>query len=200
MDMDRDALSLDGFSLAFGVLNANGRASMLARLGAWGGPSPAPLPPVFNFSQFDGTKWITLKDDTWFKKPSWQRYLDLDGDGVCERLDLNGDVLAYEVGKGWRTLPFRVPADFCFFDGVRDLVFSNEKEYGVYLFVDMQTGWKKVRAGKAEDADAIPMIAKNGKNNGCFVHSGHLWWANEDTALMKNHVDRRSFKELLQSK
>ena len=44
------------------------------------------------------------------------------------------------------------------------------------------------------------MIARNGTNNGCFVHSGHLWWANEDTVLLKNHVDRRSFKELLAGK
>jgi hypothetical protein len=44
------------------------------------------------------------------------------------------------------------------------------------------------------------MIARNGKNNGCFAHSGHRWWANEDTVLLKNHVDKRSYKELLEMK
>ena len=33
--------------------------------------------------------------------------------------------------------------------------------------------------------------------NGFWVHSGQLWWANEDTVLRKDHVDRRSIKELL---
>jgi hypothetical protein len=83
-------------------------------------------------------------------------------------------------------------------DGKLDLVFSNEEEYGIYLFTDMAKGWsKKIMAGKRQDKDALPMISKNGTNNGFWVHSGYLWWSNEDTALMKDHVDRRSIKELL---
>ncbi len=83
-------------------------------------------------------------------------------------------------------------------DGKADVVFSNEKAYGVYLFKDMKTGWsRKVMAGKRSDKDALPMIARNGTNNGFWVHSGHLWWSNEDTPLLKDHVDRRSIKELL---
>jgi len=78
------------------------------------------------------------------------------------------------------------------------LIFSNEKEYGIYLFNDMKTGWsRKVMAGKRSDANALPMISRNGTNNGFRVHSGSLWWANEDTVLLKDHVDRRSIKELL---
>jgi hypothetical protein len=84
-------------------------------------------------------------------------------------------------------------------DGKRDVIFSNEKEYGIYLFKDMKLGWsRKVIAGKAGDKNAIPPIAKNGTNNGFWVHSGHLWWSNEDTVLLKDHVDRRSIKELLE--
>src|SRR5262249_28255312 len=83
-------------------------------------------------------------------------------------------------------------------DGNDDVVFSNEKEYGVYLFTDMEHGWsKKVMAGKAGDEGALPPIAVNGKNNGFFVHSRSLWWQNEHTNLLKDHVDRRSFNELL---
>lgn len=83
-------------------------------------------------------------------------------------------------------------------DGKLDVVFSNEKEYGVYLFTDMEHGWsRKVMAGKHGDKDALPMITRNGTNNGCWAHSGHLWWSNEDTMLMKDHVDRRSFKQLV---
>ena len=54
--------------------------------------------------------------------------------------------------------------------------------------------------GKAGGPNAIPMIARNGTNNGCWAHSGQLWWANEDTHLLKNHVDRRSYKSLLEVK
>jgi putative membrane-bound dehydrogenase-like protein len=83
-------------------------------------------------------------------------------------------------------------------DGNPDVVFSNEKEYGIYLFTDLEHGWsKKVIAGKAGDEGALPPIAVNGKNNGFFVHSRSLWWQNETTNLLKDHVDRRSFNELL---
>src|SRR5262249_16935649 len=83
-------------------------------------------------------------------------------------------------------------------DGNPDIVFSNEKEYGIYLFTDMEHGWsKKVIAGKAGDEGALPPIAVNGKNNGFFVHSRSFWWQNENTALLRDHVDRRSFNDLL---
>lgn len=83
-------------------------------------------------------------------------------------------------------------------DGSDDIVFSNDKEYGIYLFKDMKEGWsRKVMAGKRDDKNALPMIATNGTNNGFFVHSRHLWWQNEHTASLPNHVDRRSFNELL---
>lgn len=86
-------------------------------------------------------------------------------------------------------------------DGKLDVIFSNEKEYGIYLFKDMQTGWsRKVMAGKAGDPGALPMIARNGTNNGFWAHSGSLWWSNEDTVLLKDHVDRRSIKKLLAGK
>ncbi len=83
-------------------------------------------------------------------------------------------------------------------DGNPDVVFSNEKEYGVYLFTDMEHGWsKKVIAGKAGDEGALPPIAVNGKNNGFFVHSRALYWQNENTNLLKDLVYRRSFNDLL---
>ena len=83
-------------------------------------------------------------------------------------------------------------------DGKLDLIFSNENEYGIYLFKDMKTGWsQKVMAGKQGDGKSLPMISRNGTNNGFFVHSRTLWWSNEDTALLKDNVDRRSFDDLL---
>ena len=82
-----------------------------------------------------------------------------------------------------------------------------EKEYGIYRFKDMKEGWsRKVLAGKRGAksepealATELPMISRHGTNNGFWVHSGHLWWSNEDTVLLKDHVDRRSIKELLKN-
>src|SRR5262249_47498942 len=83
-------------------------------------------------------------------------------------------------------------------DGNDDIIFSNEKEYGIYLFADMKTGWsRKVMAGKQGEPGALPPIAVNGKNNGFWVHSRHLWWQNENTSHLPNLVDRRSFNDLL---
>jgi putative membrane-bound dehydrogenase-like protein len=85
-------------------------------------------------------------------------------------------------------------------DGFDDVVFSNEKEYGIYLFTDMKHGWsRKVMAGKQGEPGALPPIAINGKNNGFFVHGRSLYWQNENTNLNKDHIDKRSFNELLQN-
>lgn len=83
-------------------------------------------------------------------------------------------------------------------DGQLDIVFSNEKEFGVYLFTDMQKGWsRKVIAGKQGEPGAIPPIAVNGTDNGFFVHGRTLYWQNEHTSHLKDLVDKRSFDELL---
>src|SRR5262249_8998616 len=58
---------------------------------------------------------------------------------------------------------------------------------------------RKVLSGKPGDKGAIPMIARNGTNNGAWFHSRHLWVQNEDTALLPNLVDRRSFNQLLEN-
>ncbi len=187
-----------------GVFQKAGHASMAAR-------SRTRYGYFHGMSHFDGNQWMSgggVKKAFGGQEPLIFRLLDLDGDGICEMIDTDAKLFGFQEGKDWQPLPFNLPtkdlASLRFLDlngdGKLDLVFSNEKEYGVYLFVDMQTGWKKVRGGKAGDANAIPMIAKNGKNNGCWAHSGHLWWANEDTVLLKNNVDRRSFKELRDQK
>jgi putative membrane-bound dehydrogenase-like protein len=85
-------------------------------------------------------------------------------------------------------------------DGHMDRVFSNDEEYGVLLFDPESKGWtRKVMSGKAGEPGALPKIVKNGTNNGFFVHSRSLWWQNEDTAGLPDHVDRRSFNDLLKN-
>ena len=83
-------------------------------------------------------------------------------------------------------------------DGHEDVVFSNDELYGVYLYDPASKGWtRKVMAGKAGDAGALPKIVRNGKNNGFFVHSRGLWWQNEETARLPNLVEHRSFDNLM---
>jgi putative membrane-bound dehydrogenase-like protein len=147
------------------------------------------------------------------------RLRDLDGDGCCELIASNPDQQAIfqwsAQEKRWRPLPFTLPPGAVPVDrqgrdnGVRfvdlnddgrdDVIFSNEKDYGIFLFTSMKEGWsRRVRAGKQSDQSDLPMIAHQGTNFGLWAHSRHLWWSNETTPLLKDHVARRSFNELLQ--
>jgi putative membrane-bound dehydrogenase-like protein len=85
-------------------------------------------------------------------------------------------------------------------DGKLDVIFSDENEYGIYLFESMEKGWsRKVIAGKRGEGDKneIPPIAIKGTNNGAWIANRHIWWVNENTDLLKDFVDRRAFSELV---
>jgi putative membrane-bound dehydrogenase-like protein len=97
-------------------------------------------------------------------------------------------------------------------DGREDVVFSNEDRYSVHLFASMTEGWsKRVMSGKRDPLTLpsppkggegrvrgdLPAITRSGTNNGAWFHSRHLWVANEHTDLLKDHVERRSFNEML---
>lgn len=90
-------------------------------------------------------------------------------------------------------------------DGRLDVVFSDDRSFGVYLFASMEEGWsRQVLAGRRKDEPAaLPAIVATdpvngaGANAGAWVHSRHLWWQNEHTAALPNLVDRRSFHDLL---
>jgi putative membrane-bound dehydrogenase-like protein len=152
------------------------------------------------------------------------RMLDLDGDGQSELLlecaNKHAVLKWDERQQLWAELPFTTPAARLlprwrniygapagrFLDltgeGKLDLIFSNEKEYGVYLFKGMKEGWsQKITAGKAGEAGALQMIAKDvgdgPENMGFFVHSGSLLWSNENTTLLKDLVARVPIQELL---
>jgi len=136
------------------------------------------------------------------------RLVDADGDGYLEVA--KGDPRAVSDGLAGLKLPPGAPAltedgrdsGLRFVDidedGQLDVVFSNDQAYGIYLFDPAEKGWtRKVMAGKAGDPGALPKIARDGTNNGFFVHSRHLWWQNEDTAKLPDLVDRRSFNDLM---
>jgi putative membrane-bound dehydrogenase-like protein len=173
---------------------------------------------------------LTAIDKDWLKKQGIDEPFsrdctvllrDIAGSGLCELLYCQGKTKAVlrwsEDDKSWKPLPFSLPASELADnlvhaasarlvdidgDGKLDIVFANEKEYGVYLFKDMKEGWsRKVVAGKAGDPGAIPVIGndKNGwiENMGFFVHSDSLCWANEGTTLLKGLITRIPFQDLL---
>lgn len=174
----------------YGVFRKGGVASYVTKEGAW-----------------------TYQDGAWKRDPElgtleseWTRFRDLDGDGVCEMLARDG---VFKLDRGWKLLPFTLPVSLASRgyrfvdlngDGRADIVHSDERDWAVYVWKDLDSGWVRAAGGSRTDADAIPMISRNGLDNGAWFHSGHLWVQNEDTAKMKDLVDRRSFAELLQKK
>lgn len=83
-------------------------------------------------------------------------------------------------------------------DGHLDLVLSNEQRYGLWLFEPAKKAWKEiVNTLRKPEEQRIPPIALNGTNNGFFVRQRTLWWQNERTTLLRDHMDRRTFDQLL---
>lgn len=78
-------------------------------------------------------------------------------------------------------------------DGNDDIIFSNGKISGIQLF-DAETG---LYSRTVEDVNDIPLIVRNGTNNGVWFARQHMWVQNENTNRMPDGVDRRSFAQLL---
>lgn len=205
--------------------------------------------------QLDAAVRIAAKDETedaFHFDGSRSRLIDIDRDGVCELVVGNTAFRAiYRFDtqtKTWRRLPFDLPDETVFSDdyefnrswpdaglrfvdidedGFNDVIVSNPKRYGIWLFDTMQAGWsrkvmerkfgsqdqwkvreaqngknaddgKRERIPRPSDRPDLPLIIRaNGSDNGFFVHSRHLFWQNEDTDKLPDLVDRRSFNELL---
>lgn len=150
---------------------------------------------------------------------------DLDASGSCELIVSNPEqnlILQWsESETTWKTNSFSFPPAISLVDskgkdnGVRfvdvnedgfdDLIYSNEKEFGLWLYIQTpkpHLGWKQgwnfqARSGRRGDPNEIPMINRVASNNGAWFKNGIMWVQNEDTATMPDKVDRRSFKELL---
>jgi putative membrane-bound dehydrogenase-like protein len=206
----------------FGVFYSDGRASFIIRneklAGAWtfNGKEWVKDSNLLNGFELEGEPIFTSKNG----RDRGVRCRDIDKDGQCEILVSNDEqqaIFRWSTEKeSWIKLPFTLPpgakvvdrdgrdAGLCFVDvdqdGFDDVIFSNEDGYGLYLFESMQRGWSKeaVKGSGNGKSNPIPMITRRGTNNGAWFHSRHLWVQNENTALLKDHVDRRSFNALLE--
>jgi hypothetical protein len=58
--------------------------------------------------------------------------------------------------------------------------------------------WRRPGEETVQPVRRLPSIVReDGSDNGFFVHSGALYWQNEDTAHLPDLVERRSFADLL---
>ncbi|MDP6446522.1 MAG: FG-GAP-like repeat-containing protein, partial [Pirellulaceae bacterium] len=147
------------------------------------------------------------------------RLRDLDNDGRCELLVSNDqqNIVFHWSGQRWRRATYRLPpgmevvddrgrdAGLRFVDinedGFADAIFSNEQRYALHLWNGRKpaSGWSiEALRGDRTDDGAIPMIARQGRNNGAWFHSRSMWIQNEDTSRLPDLVDRRSFAQLLE--
>jgi putative membrane-bound dehydrogenase-like protein len=156
------------------------------------------------------------------------RLRDVDHDGVCEWIVSNekqNAVFAWsETDNTWKKLPFALPRGTSIVDaegrdnglrfvdvngdGYDDVLFSNEQEFSLHLFVPKanprlmwQVGWNdEVFTGqRGESKLDIPRIVRGGtnRNNGVWFARQTMWIQNEDTAHLPDKVDRRTFRQLL---
>jgi hypothetical protein len=168
-------------------------------------------------AEADGEPLLTARDGI----DLGVRFRDLDGDGLSD-LIVNNDTqnavfLWQPASSRWQRAPFSLPEKNCLVDahgtdlGLRfidldadgddDLILSNERHYWVRTFDGPAKGWSTLaRSGKATDANAIPMITKQGELMGVWFHSGKMAQVNEFTAQGRNdnlrHLD---FQALLQA-
>jgi hypothetical protein len=149
------------------------------------------------------------------------RLRDVDGDGLCEFVVSNpherGVLTWDDREKTWRPTDAGFPeyapivdeygndAGLRFVDldgdGHDDIVFSNEQRFAVYRYDATTSGWgKPVRSGSRGDAGAVPMIVRDGTNNGAWFADGRMWVQNEDTDRLPDGVERMTFEEIIGTK
>jgi hypothetical protein len=145
------------------------------------------------------------------------RLRDVNGDGRCEVVVSHPQergVLSWDDReKTWRPTDAGFPEDVLIVDesgndaGLRfvdldrdghdDIVFSNEQRFAVYRYYEKPNGWTLVRSGARSDAAAVPMIVRDGTNNGAWFADGRTWVQNEDTDRLPDGVGRMAFEEIL---
>ena len=144
-------------------------------------------------------------------------FRDLDDDGISEWLmqDAMG-THCYCLKDGWQKLPYSLPDGWKLFpadgssdtgmrfvdlnqDGMDDVIGSDERRFGAYIFDSLESGWAKtISVGPQRAGSGLPMIARLGSNNGAWFHGRTLWVQNEFTAKLPDLVDRLHFDQLLE--
>lgn len=148
------------------------------------------------------------------------RLRDLDGDGRCELLVSEGaaSLILRQTGSGWIPAPHGMPVGVVLAtaehkdagvrwvdldrDGQDELLFSTAQRYLVAKFSGWDQPWQILIDGDRTGGpnplpELAPFVRPDGTNNGVWAHSGHLWWQNEDTAVLPDKVHRVAFATIL---
>ena len=178
-------------------------------------------PELLNGLQLEDEKIFTAREG----RDRGARFRDLNGDGATELIVSNPEQNAIftwsESEKSWSRFSFGLPEGTAIVtadgldnglrfvdlnkDGYDDVVFSNEKRFGVWLYVPkaflgFKDGWSRhLFSGKRGDNPEIPMISRGGefRNNGAWFARDHMWVQNEDTSKLPDLVARVPFSDLL---
>jgi putative membrane-bound dehydrogenase-like protein len=173
--------------------------------------------------EFEGTAILTLEQAGGELRDRGVRFRDVNGDGACELLVGNEKQNALlewsEKEKQWQRLSYSLPEQATIVnekgqdnglrfvdvneDGFDDVLYSNEKTFSLHLYIPkvhlgFKIGWSRmVLSGQRGDFGELPMMTRNGSNNGAWTRNRTLWVQNEDTANLPDKVDRRTFDDLL---
>lgn len=153
------------------------------------------------------------------------RLRDLNNDGQCELLESRPGInrIWQWQEKAWKVANYQLPAEvmlvdelgrdaglrFVDFDsdGTDDVLFSNSHRYSLHLG-RLDNEWKflgwpiAAQSADRRNGNAIPPIVRDAPaggaiNNGAWFAQRTMWVQNEDTAILPDKVDRRSFDDLL---
>ncbi len=171
-------------------------------------------------ARWDGAAWQKADAPVNIDIRQGARFRDLNGDGVSDivvnHAEANEVRLWSTARKNWLRAAFALPEKGMLTDskgrdrglrfvdldadGDEDLVWSNENEYGVWLFEGPEFGWsRRLLGGKSalDGTGPIPPITVDGRNNGVWFRAGGLLQVNEFTAKRKDHVVVRNFADWL---
>ena len=186
--------------------NPNGRFISVDRLGRAG----------FVYAEKGELKIWHFTDGAWFEAPGLKNVAsllplhcsDLNGDGVSDIISMRNVYLSGN-GMRWKPAQFSLPRPFSKsmrfvdidHDGDDDLIFSDEKEYAIWLFESPTMGWStKLMSGKASLDGLVPPITVNGRNNGTWFRREEMAVVNEFTADHgRDHVIIRKYRDWLVS-
>src|SRR6266542_3255081 len=216
----------------FGIVHPDGRVSVLlqdeavAKAWSFDGAQWVEDNFLLNGLEIDGKRVLTATGDSIRGiRDRGVRLRDLDNDGRCELIVANESQNAAfswsEAERSWKQLPYALPPGTAIAqgrdnglrfadindDGYDDLIFSNENEFSLHLFIatpknwlGWERGWTfKVAGGKRGEPGEIPMIVRGGtnRNNGVWFHARQMFVQNEETAHLPEKVERHSFTDLL---
>jgi putative membrane-bound dehydrogenase-like protein len=213
-------VSLTSGGVQFGILREDGQASFLVRnesaSGCWHFEKGKWVPEDNAFANLEENGRPIATSDK--GRDRGVRLRDLNHDGICELIVSNDreQVIFTRAVKNriWVPDHYALPEGATIVDaagrdnglrfvdidkdGREDVLFSNDERYSLHLFVSTWEGWsQRVLSGKRGEKDALPPLVHDGTNNGAWFHSRHLWVVNEHTDRLKDHVERRSFNEML---